>query len=196
MKKKLISIILAAIFVISLVGCSSAKPEDTVNVFLKNTQSLDFEKMLESMNPDSKGSLDELEDLESDKTTKCLMDYYRKNASKMTYEIKNSEIDGDNATVTVNFKYIDGTDLFKEIISKLFEESIYRSFAGNDMTDEEMQDLFVEVINGYEGEDIFDTKTVEIYCIKKDNKWYIDDAGDDFIDVIFCNSESYFDTLE
>ena len=91
MKKKLFSIILAGILIISLVGCSSPKPEDTVDTFLTNAQSLDLEKMSESMNPDSEDSLDKIGNDESDKTTDCLMDYFRENSSKMTYEIKNSE---------------------------------------------------------------------------------------------------------
>ena len=68
MKKKLFSIILAGILIISLVGCSSPKPEDTVDTFLTNAQSLDLEKMSESMNPDSEDSLDKIGNDESDKT--------------------------------------------------------------------------------------------------------------------------------
>ena len=81
MKKKLFSIILAGILIISLVGCSSPKPEDTVDTFLTNAQSLDLEKMSESMNPDSEDSLDKIGNDESDKTTDCLMDYFRENSS-------------------------------------------------------------------------------------------------------------------
>ena len=84
MKRKLFSIILAAIFVISLVGCSSAKPEDTVDVFLKNTQELNLEKMAESMNPDLKDSFDEITSEESDDSLSDYLDYFRKNAEKMS----------------------------------------------------------------------------------------------------------------
>lgn len=198
MKKKLFSIILAGILIISLVGCSSPKPEDTVDTFLTNAQSLDLEKMSESMNPDSEDSLDKIGNDESDKTTDCLMDYFRENSSKMTYEIKNSEVDGDTAVVTVNFKYIDGTGALKDALSKLFEEAFYQAFSEDEMSDEEMEDLLVKAINDYDPEDgdTFDTKTVEINCIKKDNKWYIDEISDDLLDVIFCNCPSYLDSLD
>ena len=126
------------------------------------------------------------------------MDYFRENSSKMTYEIKNSEVDGDTAVVTVNFKYIDGTGALKDALSKLFEEAFYQAFSEDEMSDEEMEDLLVKAINDYDPEDgdTFDTKTVEINCIKKDNKWYIDEISDDLLDVIFCNCPSYLDSLD
>ena len=198
MKRKLFSIILAAIFVISLVGCSSAKPEDTVDVFLKNTQELNLEKMAESMNPDLKDSFDEITSEESDDSLSDYLDYFRKNAAKMTYEIKGAEVDGDSAVVTVDFKYVDGTDVLEDAFAKAFEEAISQAFAGKEMSEDEIEDLFIETLNSSEseGEETFATKTVKIDCGKKDNKWYIDDLDEDFFDVIFCNYLSSMDEID
>ena len=204
MKKKLFSIILASILVISLVGCNnstnstssakSAKPEDAVEVFLKNTENLDFNEMSKDINPDSKDTLDELKDMESDDTS--LMEYFRKNAPKMTYEIKDSKVDGDNATVTVDFEYIDGTYAFEDASSKLVEEVLNQAEDEKEMTDDETQTFFSDAVNKYESEDIFTKKTIEIDCIKKGDKWYVKDINDDLYNVITCNYQSYFDSIE
>lgn len=204
MKKKLFSIILASILVISLVGCNnstnstssakSAKPEDAVEVFLKNTENLDFDEMSKDINPDSKDTLDELKDMESDDTS--LMEYFRKNAPKMTYEIKDSKVDGDNATVTVDFEYIDGTYAFEDASSKLVEEVLNQAEDEKEMTDDETQTFFSDAVNNYESEDIFTKKTIEIDCIKKGDKWYVKDINDDLYNVITCNYQSYFDSIE
>ena len=83
MKKKLLSIILTAIFVISLVGCSSpTKPEDVVDTFLNSTPALDIEKMAECMEGDIQKDLKDITLEDSDESLKIFMDYFKKNASK------------------------------------------------------------------------------------------------------------------
>lgn len=198
MKKKLLSIILTAIFVISLVGCSSSpKPEDVVDTFLKSTQALDIEKMAECMESDIQDDLKEITLEDSDESLKDFMDYFRKNASKMTYEIKEAKVDGDSAVVTVDCKYIDGSEALENAFSEVFDEALERAFNGGEMSESEIQDKLVENLNNYEPEeDTFSTSTVKIDCIKKDNKWYISDFGEDFFNVMFSNYLSAMEESE
>ncbi|MCI6736918.1 MAG: hypothetical protein MR593_02180 [Intestinibacter sp.] len=88
--------------------------------------------------------------------------------------------------------------MFEDAFSKAFEETISQAFAGKEMSEEEIQDLFIETLNNSESKDEekFATKTVKIDCAKKYNKWYIDDLDEDFFDVIFCNYLSYMDKLD
>ena len=43
---------LAAVIMVSMVGCSSSKPENTVNEFLKNSKNFDLAAMNENISPD------------------------------------------------------------------------------------------------------------------------------------------------
>ena len=61
MKKKLFSIMLAAVIMVSMVGCSSSKPENTVNEFLKNSKNFDLAAMNENISPDSQSDSDVVE---------------------------------------------------------------------------------------------------------------------------------------
>ena len=197
MKKKLLSIILAAIFIISLVGCSSPKPEDVVDTFLKSTQALDIEKMAECMESDIQGDLKDITLEDSDESLKDFMDYFRKNASKMTYEIKDTKVDGDSAVVTVDCKYIDGSEALENAFTAVFDEALEKAFAGSEMSEEEIENKLVEYLNNYEAkEDKFATSTVKIDCVKKDNKWYVSDFGEDFFDVMFSNYLSIMEDMD
>ena len=42
----------------------------------------------------------------------------------------------------------------------------------------------------------FAEKTLDLYCIKVDNKWYIDDFDEEFFDVLLCNYISSLENLD
>ena len=167
MKKKLFSIMLAAVIMVSMVGCSSSKPENTVNEFLKNSKNFDLAAMKENISPDSQSDSDVVEAVEDNEDLKPYLKFFRNNAQKMTYTIKETNIDEDEATVTVDFKYVDSSDALNA--------------------------AFTELLKVAENSDKFAEKTLDLYCIKVDNKWYIDDFDEEFFDVLLCN---YISSLE
>ena len=149
------------------------------------------------MESDIQGDLKDITLEDSDESLKDFMDYFRKNASKMTYEIKDTKVDGDSAVVTVDCKYIDGSEALVNAFSEVFNEALERAFNGSEMSESEIQDTLIENLNNYEPEeDTFSTSTVKIDCIKKDNKWYISDFGEDFFNVMFSNYLSIMEDMD
>ena len=79
MKKKLFSIMLAAVIMVSMVGCSSSKPENTVNEFLKNSKNFDLAAMNENISPDSQSDSDVVEAVEDNEDLKPYLKFCTKN---------------------------------------------------------------------------------------------------------------------
>lgn len=192
--KKIFNVILILAIVLSLSACSNqSKPETTVSEFIEAAKMFDFSQMSLKINPSSTPSKEKISELEEgseeNSYEKYFMDYLKSNAKKITYEIKKSAIDGDNATVTVDFKYVDGGPLLKATIGDVFSQAISMAFAGVEVNDDEMSQLFVSSMEKQKENisESFTERTVEIKCIKVDNKWYLEDISDDFIDVIISN---------
>lgn len=198
MKKKLFSIMLAAVIMVSMVGCSSSKPENTVNEFLKNSKNFDLAAMNENISPDSQSDSDVVEAVEDNEDLKPYLKLFKKNAQKMTYTIKETNIDEDEATVTVDFKYVDSSDALNAAFTELLKVAFTQAFSGNEMSDEEIEKLITDTLTEYESEnsDKFAEKTLDLYCIKVDNKWYIDDFDEEFFDVLLCNYISSLENLD
>ena len=198
MKKKLFSIMLAAVIMVSMVGCSSSKPENTVNEFLKNSKNFDLAAMNENISPDSQSDSDVVEAVEDNEDLKPYLKCFKKNAQKMTYTIKETNIDEDEANVTVDFKYVDSSDALNAAFTELLKVAFTQAFSGNEMSDEEIEKLITDTLTEYESEnsDKFAEKTLDLYCIKVDNKWYIDDFDEEFFDVLLCNYISSLENLD
>ena len=66
------------------------------------------------------------------------------------------------------------------------------------MSDEEIEKLITDTLTEYESEnsDKFAEKTLDLYCIKVDNKLYIDDFDEEFFDVLLCNYISSLENLD
>ena len=198
MKKKLFSIMLAAVIMVSMVGCSSSKPENTVNEFLKNSKNFDLAAMNENISPDSQSDSDVVEAVEDNEDLKPYLKFFKKKAQKMTYTIKETNIDEDEANVTVDFKYVDSSDALNAAFTELLKVAFTQAFSGNEMSDEEIEKLITDTLTEYESEnsDKFAEKTLDLYCIKVDNKWYIDDFDEEFFDVLLCNYISSLENLD
>ena len=201
--KKISNVSLILVMILSLTACSSQqKPETSVSEFIEAAKMFDFEKMASIINPSSSPIKEKISELEKGSEEngyeKYFMDYLKLNAKKITYEIKDSTIDGDNATVTVDFKYVDGGPLLKSTIGDVFSQVISMAFAGVEMNDEEMSQLFVSSMEKQKENisETFTERTVNLKCINIDNKWYIDDISDDFIDVIISNFGTVAEELD
>ena len=99
--------------------------------------------------------------------------------------------------MTVDCKYIDGSEALENAFTAVFDEALEKAFAGSEMSEEEIENKLVENLNNYEAkEDKFATSTVKIDCVKKDNKWYVSDFGEDFFDVMFSNYLSIMEDMD
>lgn len=197
MKKKLFSIIIAALLLVSMIGCSSSKPEIAVNTLMKNAQKFDIDGIKETLRPELRDNDIATEGLDSDETMNLYLDYFKDNAKKIKYSIGDIVVDDDFASVNVEVQYVDGIDALESAVIKLLKESFAGTFSGDEMSDEEMQEVVSTALTNYQSEhgDEFVTTSIVLDCIKIDNKWYIDDLDDDFLNVIFCNFVSFMNSL-
>lgn len=201
--RKLI-VLFCIIVVASLVGCSAPKPESTVSEFIEAGKKFDIVKMAQTFNPSNESNKEIMEDFtredsESENQYQAyFFDYFKENAKKITYQIKNSTIEGDQATVTVDFKYVNGGPLLKATIGEVFTKVIAMAFSGVELSDEEMEQMFISTMKNQQNtvEELFIEKTIDIKLVLIDKQWYIDEPSDELLDVFTSNFVSVSNELD
>lgn len=184
---KAISIVLLAMV---LFACGSKpKPEASVVQFLSAAQKLDIQAMSATIDPSSTDALNKTKDLiteEEDDYSKFFLEYLKSNASKLTYSISGSEVNGDKAVVTVNAKYVNGAPLMKATFGEVLMKVMGMAFAGIEPTEDETNQMFTTVMEEQSkiiGE-TFKESTIKVDCVNKDGKWYICQISDELLDVV------------
>lgn len=193
MRKILIT--LSILIMIFLVGCSNEKPEDTVTKFIEAGKELDLAAMSDMIKPTNESSKEEIQNLmqegndQSNQYESYFLDYLKENTSKITYSIAHSEIENSNATVTVDFKYVDGGPLLKATIGEVFTKVFAMAFSDEDFSDDDMDSIFVEAMKTQQElvEETFSEATVDINLVQIDGQWYIDEPSDALLDVFTSN---------
>jgi hypothetical protein len=201
--RKLI-VLLSILIVVFLAGCSTAKPESTVTAFAEAGKKFDLVKMAETINPSNTNNKEKIQDFTKngndpvDQYQKFFIDYFKENAAKITYQIKGTTVAEDKATVTVDFKYVNGAPLLKGTISDVFAKAISMAFTGMEINDEEMGQMFVTSMKNQQQtiQESFTEKTLDIKLVLVDSKWYIDDLGDELLDVFTSNFISVGNELD
>lgn len=171
--KKIVTIVVAILAILAIAAIVAGvvlslnnKPENVVEKMLENLKTGDFVKAGE-MTTDSQTFLEENkegEDTLSEETQKLFFD-------RIEWEIKETKVDGENATVALNITNKD----FKQVIEKYFKKIIEVAFSGQEVGNEEFEKYLVEILNS----DI-PTLTVDsvFNLVKQDGKWLVvaDDA--------------------
>ena len=189
MKKSLIILVLS-IILLSLAGCGTVGPEDTVDKYFTATQKLDLISMAENIAPSNNEDRDKTTTLfegeEQEEFQKYALDYLKTNARKMTYTITGSEVDGDKAVVTVDCKYVDSGRILKATIGEMFAKLFGQAFSGVEMTDEETEQMFLNVMEEQikTFDETFAEVTLNIDLVKMKDTWYITEASDELLDVV------------
>ena len=181
-----------------LAGCSGAKPESTVEAFFTAGQQLDAEAMAATILSTNEEEVTETEDLLLDDSNEYLVEYFKTNAEKMTYEVTGSEVDGDKAVVTINAKYVDGAPLIQATISSAFMKMLPLAFSGVEMTEEETNQMFADTMKEQAEivSETFKEATLKIDLIKEGNEWYITEITDEMMDVVMSGFMSLSTELE
>jgi len=188
--KKVISALVMSLLVLSLFACSSPSPKDTVSGFLDASKKADYKTMVTYVDPANTGEMQNVETIYSDSVDDIFVEFYQEylksKLPKMTYEIVSSDIKGDNASVEVNAKYIDGGIVLKAAMGDVITKAMGMAFSGQNPTDEEMNKLFLDTINEKANTlaDTYKEVTLKIDCVKKDGKWYISEANDNLVDIV------------
>lgn len=188
--KKLISVILIISLFFVFASCGTISPADVTKTFLDSIKTQDGAKF-SSVYP--YGGND-FSDLFSETDEGVLGEVETNAMDKMLdfdYEIKGEEINDDTAAVTVNMKcYALGAaleDAVQEMYSKIFYEYGSQLFSGEDISEEEINDFFgnilLEKINDL-GDKTFE-KTIKINLEKENGEWKIAaiDENSDFYET-------------
>ena len=169
--KKIICL-LCALFI--LTGCDFARS-------LSNTPTKRVEEFLKKYQTLSKDVLDDLDKVIAEEVSfnsnqrDRYRDIIKKNYQKLIYNIKNEEIDGDDATVTVEIEVVD----YYKIMS---DADLYL----NDNPDEFIieGEYSVSKFTDYRLDKLQEAKekvkyTLELTLTKSDDEWFVDDLSQD-----------------
>ncbi len=169
-----------------LAGCSGAKPESTVEAFFTAGQQLDTEAMAATILSSNQEEVTETEELLTDDSNDYLVEYFKANAEKITYEVTGSEVDGNKAVVTMNAKYVDGAPLMTATVSSVFSKILPLGFSGSELSEEEMDQIYEDTMKE-QAEIVPETFTeanLKIDLVKENNQWYITEITDEMVDVV------------
>lgn len=176
MSRKLFAISILFIVTLLFVGCGGASertPEEAaVANALNALQQLDEETM-ERYFPNN-NPLANLGDEEEE--------VLRLFVENISFNIISSSVDGNSAVVKTEITNINLGIIFSEYIEQLMETLMAGFLTGAELTEEEMDKMFFDLLKRPDNEMM--TTTVDVRLIKDGYDWVID-ADDDFADAVF-----------
>lgn len=179
-----------------LAGCANTpSPESTVISFIESGKKFDVTEMAAMVNPSDLSSKEKIPKVMRDgedgksQSQKYFLNYFQENAAKITYTVKEPKIENDQATVTVDFKYMNGEPLLKAVLQDVFTEAFTSASTGAEIKDEEMEQMLVSAMQKHKEkiQESFVEKSIDIHLIKADRQWYINQPSDELLDVFMSN---------
>ena len=202
-KTKLLPVILT--FALLFTGCGTVKPASVVESAIKCLQENKLEEAreyfakedtdeTEAVEKVTDGTEEDTEDAVGNAFLGVMNDFAKEHAKDITYEIKDTKEDGDEATVTVNVTYKDAgavtklayQDLIKQSVSSALTTSL--AGAGGDIDESDISAMFIKSFENAQDSAAFVDKSEElkISCKKIDGKWKISDSTD-LLNVYYGN---------
>lgn len=167
-------------------------PEGAVDRLFDAFMAFDPDAVNEALSPAAQGNLagceEFTEDLENPMAS-TLIDYLKRNAEGITYEILETTTDGDTATVSVKCKYVDGSARLGGMRPEDFAQLMELMFTGENLTGEEEALIALETLcsgDGLGGE-TYAEKTIKIDCVKAYGAWVVKEMNEDLADVFTSN---------
>ena len=171
-------------------GCgTTSSPDDVVKDFFSAAQEFDMAKLVATIVPENTVATAYAQDIfdeeQVDEFPEEFLNYLKDSAGKMTYTITSTTIDDDQATVMVDVSYIDSYPLLEELISEYMMQAMTMAFSGQELSDEDAQKMMSEIFTAKLADytDNFKDVSIEIPCMKVDDKWYISDVSEDMMDI-------------
>lgn len=199
--------LLVVVLMIGLVGCGTDKPDDmvenTVKCLQKNQvneakQYFYYEDSTTEKVEESTQSEDDSDSF-SDAFTDIMNECAEENSQYLKYEVVDSTVNGDAATVTVEVTYKNAGPVAKLALNDLISQSISSAFSsaftdGGEIDNEDMSAILIAAFEKEkENAAIIDkTETLEINCKKTDKGWKISNY-ETLLNIYYCN---ILDTLE
>ena len=174
MKRKILSVVLAVIFMFALASCGASDPKGAVDSYMKACQKLDTEKMYEYF-PGQGTSI------ENDALGESDIDFF----SRITYELGETSVDGDKATQKIQITTVDMATIMTELVTELTAEMLTN--LGDSEFDSEayVNELLAEKLSNPDAKLITTTVTVNLEK-NSDGKWIISspDQNAEFLDAL------------
>lgn len=174
MKRKILSVVLAVIFMFALASCGASDPKGVVDAYMKACQKLDVEKMEEYF-PGQGSTLDREAYGESDS------DFF----SRITYELGETAVDGDKATQKIQITTVDMAAIMTELITELTAEMMTNLGDSEFDSVAYLNELLAEKLSNPDAKLITTTVTVNLEK-NSDGKWIISspDQNAEFLDAL------------
>lgn len=179
--KRVISLMLALVLALSLTACGgkSSGPEGVVGQFCKGLQNLDEKAIAQCFENGDDLDLSDLEDVDSDDaTSQKIMEFMKSCAGQMKYQVGEATVDGDTATVPVEFTYVNAGTLMTEILTEYISEawSLALSGADEEKLTAAFEEVFDEKTKGVDFPTL--TATLTIPCVQTADGWKISSSAD------------------
>lgn len=155
--KKVIAILCMLLMVFALAACGAPKPESTVEQFCEAMKKYD----VAGMNVCLVQPCEDIGEISDDdvEMPESIWNYVKESAADIHYTVNEAEVDGEKATVAVDFTY-------------------------NDVS-EAMTDAFDKAVESAEAKTA--TKTIEFECVLKDGEWLITEMPENVEYVLTSN---------
>lgn len=184
MKKNGLTFLMIMLFLpMMMTGCKSETPTDVVNTYfssIKKSDSKEAEKFIENTlsneildeETSETSTTDKTSDKssESNKESKTLDESLKMYLSKINAKVLSEKINKDSATVKVEVKGPNYSNLLLEVM----EESMKESLTGKDVKQSDVEKSLEEKVKNSKAE----TRTGQINLTKKDNEWNIKSDAD------------------
>lgn len=202
-KKKLLPVILT--FALLFTGCGTAKPASVVESAIKCLQENKIDEAreyfakedtdeTEAVEKVTDGTEEDTEDTVGNAFLGVMNDFAKEHAKDITYEIKDTKEDSDEATVTVKVTYKDAGAVTKLAYQDLIEQSVSSALttslagADGDIDESDISAIFIKSFENAQDSAAFVDKSekLKISCKKVDGKWKISDSTD-LLNVYYGN---------
>lgn len=166
-------------------------PKFTVMAFFDALKYYDENREISLISDDALNEITTQE--ESNEYYNDLLEYITELYGEMDYVITDTKFTNNSAEVTVEVEYKDATNVYLEIISELFNQSLSLAFSNPNITESEMDEILEEIVN--DKKETVKPKnsdaTISFTCKRNGIRWIIDDISPNIIYVMTCTSESY-----
>ena len=171
--KKLAVILVMMLSTTLLYGCGGSTPTDVVNKYFKKVKSGDTDiQQLVAMVEEESGEVSE-ETLEEDSFSEETQKELLEKIKKIEYKVNSETVNGDNATVNVTVKGMDFNIVLGKVMQEAFSFIFAQAFSGDEMSEEESNAYFNELLNKYLDEITYSERTLDVALTKVDKEWKI-----------------------
>ena len=179
--KKFLSAFLAALMLLSLCACGTQKAEKTMRTFCDGMKEYDFEKMQACLVPSAGSIQAKIGEMEGGEEAAALLYAKMKEwAAKMTYEIVSVNEEGDHATATVKYYYVD-------VLGEYLGQAFASAFSG--ISEDDLRAMAEQILN-----DKMETAqtgsaqmSVTYDLVKSGKEWKITEVQKESLQVLTAN---------